>query len=65
MEVEMQKLQELINKFNNALLKEEPTEDERFFVTNIELELAKSILQDLTSNSARKLGKILLSMTEE
>lgn len=41
------------------------TEDERFFCYNIELDLAKSIIQEFGEVAARKLGKILLGVCED
>lgn len=40
------------------------TEDERFLCCNIELDLAKSILQEFGDVTARKVGKILLGVCE-
>ena len=42
----------------------ELNEDEQFFCCNIEIDLAKSILQEFGDTSARKVGKILLSVCE-
>ena len=38
--------------------------DEQFFCCNIEIDLAKSILQEFGDTSAKKVGKILLGVCE-
>ena len=42
----------------------EPTEEERDFVYNIEIELAKSIIGDFGQNSANKIAKVILAVSE-
>ena len=40
------------------------TEEERDFVYNIEIELAKSIIGDFGQNSANKIAKVILAVIE-
>ncbi|MDE5539059.1 MAG: hypothetical protein K2J20_01060 [Bacilli bacterium] len=42
----------------------ELNEDEQFLCCNIEIDLAKSILQEFGDTSAKKVGKILLGVCE-
>lgn len=42
----------------------EPTEEEKDFVNNFEIEIAKSILNDFGQNSSKKIAKIILAITE-
>lgn len=45
-------------------MKNELTDDERFFVCNIELELAKSILQEFDITVSKRLADVILSVTQ-
>ena len=49
----------LINRDFNDL-----NEDERFYYRNVEIDLAKSIIQEFGDESGKKLGKILLAASE-
>lgn len=42
----------------------EPTEEEKDFVNNFEIEIAKSILNDFGQNSSKKIAKVILAITE-
>ena len=42
----------------------EPTEEEKDFVNNFEIEIAKSILNDFGQNSSKKIAKVILAATE-
>lgn len=42
----------------------EPTEEEKDFVNNFEIEIAKSILNDFGQNSSKKIAKVILAVTE-
>lgn len=58
---------ETLKKYKSLLETNNPDKinsDDRFFVLNIELELAKSILNDFDKDTVRKLGKLLTIMTE-
>ena len=55
---------ETLKKYKSLIETTEPekiTSDDKFFVLNIELELAKSILYDFGDKSTNKLAKILSS----
>lgn len=57
---------ETLKKYKSLIETTEPekiTSDDKFFVFNIELELAKSILYDFGDKSTNKLAKILSSVT--
>ena len=41
-----------------------PTEEERDFVYNIEIELAKSIMKDFGQDSSKKIAKVILAIME-
>lgn len=42
----------------------DPTEEERDFVHNIEIEIAKSIIGDFGQNSSKKIAKVILAVIE-
>ena len=58
------KTTETIDKFYTIIEKGEPTNDEREFIYNFSLELAKSMLTEFDNDNLRKLAQILLVMTE-
>lgn len=39
------------------------TDDEKFFICNIELELAKSIIQEFDFGTSKKLANVILSVS--
>lgn len=53
-----------ITDFYNTLEKENPTDDEKFFVCNVELDLAKSLIQEFDIETARRLANIIISVTK-
>lgn len=53
-----------INKLQNLLLRETQNDDEEFFFKHIEIEIAKSLLQDFGDITAMRIGKILLGACE-
>lgn len=55
----IQNFYNIVNRDYNDL-----NEDEYFFCCNVELDLAKSILQEFGDVTAKKMGKILLDMCE-
>lgn len=55
---------ETIDKFYSIIEKGEPNNDEREFVYNFSLELAKSMLNEFGNDNLHKLAQILLVMTE-
>lgn len=58
-------IQEYYNIVNQDFNDNELNYDERFFVYNIEFDLAKSILQEFGDTSAMKIAKILLGACED
>ena len=60
----LEKTLDTINHYNALLDNTQPTIDDRFFVSQIEMFLAQALLQDLHSNSCRKLGNILVSISD-
>ena len=42
----------------------DPTEEERDFVYNIEIEIAKSIIGDFGQDSSKKIAKVILAVIE-
>ena len=42
----------------------EPTDEERDFIYNIEIEIAKSILNDFGKDSSKEIAKIILAVVE-
>ena len=60
----LEKTIDTINHYNALLENTQPTIDDRFFVCQIEMFLAQALLQDLCSNSSRKLGNILISVSD-
>lgn len=59
------KIVETLISFQKTLCNENPSKEDRFFVTNIEIQLAISIIKDLGEEKAKKLAKILLAMLDE
>ena len=51
---------ETISKFYSLIGSENPTQEEKEFVYNFELELAKVMLNEFDDDSLRKLAQILL-----
>ena len=62
--MEQYKTVEIIEKYKNLIDMTEPTEEEKFFVYNYALMLAESLMFDLGDETAKKLGKILLAISE-
>lgn len=60
----LEKTLDTINHYNTLLENTQPTLDDRFFMSQIEMFLAQALLQDLHSNSSRKLGNILISISD-
>lgn len=60
----LEKTLDTINHYNTLLENTKPTIDDRFFVSQIEMFLGQALLQDLRSNSCRKLGNILISISD-
>ena len=60
----LEKTIDTINHYNALLENTQPTMDDRFFMSQIEMFLAQALLQDLHSNSSRKLGNILISISD-
>lgn len=60
----LEKTLDTINHYNTLLENTQPTMDDRFFMSQIEMFLAQALLQDLHSNSSRKLGNILISISD-
>lgn len=58
------KTTEIIDKFYSIIEKGEPSDDEREFIYNFELELAKSMLNEFDKDNLYKLAQILLIMTK-
>lgn len=54
------KTTETIDKFYTIIEKGEPNNDEREFIYNFSLELAKSMLNEFDNDSLYKLAQILL-----
>lgn len=53
-----------IEQINNLCQVTEPTEDEIFLFDNKELKLSESIYRDFGANSSKKIGKLILAMSE-
>lgn len=54
----------ILNKYNSLLGCENPTDEDKELIYNIELELAKSLSYDFSKDSIKKLAKILLVVSE-
>lgn len=66
--MEFEKVIETINKYKTLLETNNPdkiSKDDKFFVLNIELELAKAIYQDFDRKSSLRIGKILIACSED
>lgn len=56
---------ETCNKFNTALEhKSDPTEEEVMTLQYLNIDLAKSIIEDLDSHNAKSIAKIILGYVE-
>lgn len=56
-----------INDFYTVIqkgMKNVLTDDEEFFICNIELELAKSIIQEFDITVSKRLANVILSVTQ-
>lgn len=53
-----------IEQINNLCQITEPAKDELFLSDNKELKLAESIYRDFGADSSKKIGKLLLAMSE-
>lgn len=49
----------LLNKYYDTLNKDDPDNEDKFFVNYIELFLAQSLIQDFNDDTIKKLGHIL------
>lgn len=57
-------LEKYYHILETAIHNDNISDNDKFFVFNIELELAKSIIQEFDEKSSKKLGQILAIMTE-
>lgn len=57
-------LEKYYHILKTAIHNDNINEDDKFFVTNIELELAYSIMKEFDKNIVRKLGSILTVLVE-
>ena len=61
----IQKTIDTLNYFSSLCgIDREPTKEEKYFVDNIEIEIAKSILHDFGHDSSKKIAKVILAVTE-
>lgn len=60
----LEKTIETINHYNGLIGATQASDDDDFFVSQIEMFLAQALLQDLRSNSCKKLGNILISISD-
>ena len=60
----LEKTAEIINHYNELIGITQASDDDNFFVSQLEMFLAQALLQDLRSNSCRKLGNILISISD-
>ena len=61
----LNKIIETCNKFNTAIEHRcEPTDEEKDILQYFNLELSKTIIQDIDENNAKHVAKIILSVVE-
>lgn len=61
--MEESKLLEIIIQYYKAIGISEPTNDDKFFVNNIELKLAEALIKDFGNITAKKVAAIISAMT--